>query len=424
MEMCSASKARPGRIFLLLSPEERAAIGPYHSCTERDADGSATDGDDELSPESSISASDSPPLSTQPSGTICGDALAVMMAGTLSREGSIPATPFLEVVLPSKEEEAAVAGQPVQMRTVESAPLAVGDLAAAARSCITADDRIIRKSLSADTDAHAGREQLRAALLPALAGAAAQPEGLSPPRRSLDGDRTALRFGAELGASPSMGELRRLRRAIAAFPAAAAAGAPDGSAAEMQRLSVVLRDMGAVRSASAGAVHTAADDGLPGDLPLCLSSPSTFLEGASADLAQASSVHAGREEPPLLLARASSGGQPSGAFSDALAPAPGATRRVRAGSLAALQQLSGRQVSLVLMLLASCLMLPRAAFLCMLVAAALFLLSCQPGQEVWASGSPFFRGESSSRVLSPRLSAARGPSALFVREVFVGLAIS
>lgn len=410
LHVCSASKARPGRIFLLLSPAERAAIGPYHSCTDQGDDEATDDGDNELTPESSSEFADSPSLSAQASGSLClvGDeAFARKGSLPLSREGSLPVTPFLDVALPPQPLPEAV--EPAQqMRTVESAPLETGELSAA-RTFIATDDRIIRKSLSADTDAHAGREQLRAALLPALASVAAAqqalPEGLSPPQLSLDGGCIALRFAGDSGSpsSPSLEELRRLRRAIAAFPAAAAEAAAGG-ATEMQRLSVVMRDMGAVRSASAGVVQTAANDCPVGELPLCRSSPSVFPATDPLPDARPPSDKPGpssteREAPaPAMAAEGPSGGVP-----DAPAALPGATWRIRGGcsvvgtgwqGRVAMGQLSARQVSLVLLLLASCLVLPRAAFMCMLASASIFrFFSCLSGQEVWASSSSSFRGD-------------------------------
>ena len=397
----SAAKARPGRIFLLLSPAERASIGSCYSAPEHSC--SSVEGDGELTPESSMTPSTESALSRQASSS--AEEISFrrgVVAG--SRADSLPATPFVDVSLPlppplqQKQDagaDSALEEQP-QMRTVESAPLASCEVSSMA-SCILRDDRIIRKSLSADTDSHASREQLRAALLPPLARAvqamhSATPAGpAEPPRQSLDGVRAALRIGSESDSdtSPSMEDLRRLRRAIAAFPdAPAASAAADGRPSEMQRLSVVMHDLGAVRCASASSVRQHLEESIGDDLPMCLSAPSVIPAGCSQGLLPAPidepSANKTRGEDPAMH-------QPPGSTSRAHSAAAAmpldysmpADRPGRQGEWR-VETVRARQVALVLLMLASCLVLPRAAFLCMLASVTVFLLCSPSFQEVWA----------------------------------------
>ncbi|CAL8463580.1 g3114 [Coccomyxa elongata] len=398
----SAGKARPGRIFLLLSPAERASIGSCYSAPEHSC--SSVDGDDELTPESSITPSTESALSRQASSS-AEEVFFRRGVVAVPQADSLPATPFLDVSLPfppprQQKQDAGAGSAPEeqpQMRSVESAPLASCELSSMA-SCILRDDRIIRKSLSADSDSHASREQLRAALLPQLARAvqamrSAAPAGpAEPPRQSLDGVRAALRIGSESDSdlSPSMEDLRRLRRAIAAFPdAPAASAAADGRPSEMQRLSVVMHDMGAVRCASASVVRQHPEESSVADLPISLSAPSVIPAGCSQGLLPGPmdelSANKTRGEGPATH-------QPPGSTSRAHPAAAAmpldyslpADRPGRPGERRA-ETVRARQVALVLLMLASCLVLPRAAFLCMLASLTVFLLCSPSFQEVWAS---------------------------------------
>ena len=416
----SAAKARPGRIFLLLSPAERASIGSYPSALKRS---SSVEGDDELTPESSTTPSTESALSRQASSCV---EEASFRKGGPPLSDSLPATPFLEVSLPvltplplrQQTEDVGAESAPEerpQMRSVESAPLASGELSNMA-TCIINDDRIIRKSLSADSDSHASREQLRAALLPPLARAvqALRSAGpAEPPRQSLDSClRAALRIGSEsdLDLSPSMQDLRRLRRAIAAFPdtPAAASAAADGQPSEMQRLSVVMHDLGAMRCASASAVGHHPEDSSVDDLPICLSAPSAIPAECSQGLLPAPmdelSANKTRSEDPATdqLQALLEGHNPRDDTAAAAAipfdhdvqadnPGRAGERRV--------EKVRARQVALVLLMLASCLVLPRAAFLCMLASATVFLLCSPSFQEVTASFSSC-AGDSLPRLVS------------------------
>ena len=343
---CSASKARPGRIFLLLSPAERAAIGPYGSS------------DGELSCAANLETNRTRSLSSQSSGqsswasvslsSQASSSRSAASSSSLSRASSAstprgcgtedllpPVTPFISARLPAQmwgTDGELICGSAPQaqsaIRTIDSAPPLMlqdrsGSLLCSSISMLApgqkgdplqADDRIIRKSLSADTETHGAREQLLPLLAQQAAAAAATPadaqsparptsaavaklllrtpDAALPPGREPSSLSTccnpAVRVRPGIVASPGLEELQRLRRAIAAFglhgesPSCGAREQQLENLCGMQRISIVVGDGQSARSTSANVAaeqnHNACMNPTTELLPPCMSAPDTLSE--------------------------------------------------------------------------------------------------------------------------------------------------